>query len=119
MRASCSSAVRAALWSAAEEADLAEVDDLHLPLLGEVEVLERRPVLGAEAERVDADPDGRAGLLGQHRRGRRGDRGGGHGLDELSTSGRDRARGLCLQGSTSKRVATGKSALVVLATRAG
>ena len=41
----------------AEEANLAEVDDLDLPLGREVELLERRPVLRAEAEHVDAEAD--------------------------------------------------------------
>ena len=47
---------------AAEEPDLAEVDDFDLPLRGEIHLLERRPVLGAEAEHVDAEPDRRSRL---------------------------------------------------------
>ena len=75
----------------AEESNLAEVHDLHVPLGCELELLERRPVLRIEAEHVDAEPDRRRGMGERrqsvsaecHRRGARG-------LEKRSAIGRFR-----------------------------
>ena len=67
----------------AEEADLAEVDDLDLPLRGEIHLLERRPVLRAEAVHVDAEAHGCSCLLGQ--RGAGHGKRGGQGLQKIPT----------------------------------
>ena len=67
----------------AEEADLAEVDDLDVPLRREVQLLERRPVLRAQAVHVDAEAHGRRGL-GVRDRSPEHDRRGADGLQKAS-----------------------------------